>query len=142
MDSPPAPNTRIEALERETGFGWGWFIVVGVALLVAGVLAILSLPVTSAASLYAVGMLMLIGAVAQLATRLLAPAWRGTGFLVFRSGARAGAMDAGALAAGIRSRVQAALTAAHARTPGERQTGVPCKSHKRTSDAGRSSRIA
>ncbi len=83
MDSPPAPDTRIEALERETGFGWGWFIVVGVALLVAGGLATLSLPVTSAASLYAVGMLMLIGAIAQLATRLLVPAWRGTGFLVF-----------------------------------------------------------
>jgi len=82
MDRPSASGVDIDALERETGFGWGWFIVLGIALLAAGAFAFLNLPSVATTSLYAVGMFMLIGAVAQLATRLLAPKWRGTGFLI------------------------------------------------------------
>ena len=82
MNGPTASRVDIQSLERETGFGWGWFIVLGIALLAAGAFAFLNLPAVATTSLYAVGMFMLIGAVAHLATRLLAPKWRGTGFLI------------------------------------------------------------
>jgi uncharacterized membrane protein HdeD (DUF308 family) len=71
-----------DALERETGFGWGWFIVLGAALIVLGALAFLNLPPAGTASLYAVGVVMVIGALAQLGTTLLVPRWRGIGLLV------------------------------------------------------------
>ena len=82
MSRPTAYRIDSDALERETGFGWGWFVVLGVALFALGALAFLNLPAVATASLYAVGMLMLIGAVAQLATRLLVPGWTGTSLLV------------------------------------------------------------
>ena len=83
MSRPTSP-TRIDtdALERETGFGWGWFIVLGAALIVLGALAFLNLPPAGTASLYAVGVVMVIGAFAQLGTMLLVPGWRGIGLLV------------------------------------------------------------
>lgn len=79
----PTPLSRIDtdALERETGFGWGWFMVLGAALIVLGALAVLSLPPASTASVYAVGFNMLIGAFAQLGTILLVPRWKGIGLL-------------------------------------------------------------
>ena len=51
-----------DALERETGFGWGWFIVLGGALIVLGALAFLNLPPAGTVSVYAVGVVMVIGA--------------------------------------------------------------------------------
>jgi uncharacterized membrane protein HdeD (DUF308 family) len=71
-----------DALERETGFGWGWFIVLGAALVVLGALAFLNLPPAGTVSVYAVGVVMVIGAFAQLGTTLLVPSWRGIGLLV------------------------------------------------------------
>jgi uncharacterized membrane protein HdeD (DUF308 family) len=71
-----------DALERETGFGWGWFIVLGAALVVLGALAFLNLPPAGAVSVYAVGVVMVIGAFAQLGTTLLVPRWTGIGLLV------------------------------------------------------------
>jgi len=70
-----------EALERETGFGWGWFIVLGAAIIVLGAVALVNLPPAGTPSVYAVGILMLIGAFAQLGTTLLVPRWRGIGLL-------------------------------------------------------------
>jgi len=70
-----------DALERETGFGWGWFVVLGAALVVLGALAFLNVP-PAGASVYAVGVVMVIGALAQLGTTLLVPRWRGIGLLV------------------------------------------------------------
>ena len=80
LTSPSRIDT--DALERETGFGWGWFIVLGTALIVLGALAFLNLPPSGAVSVYAVGVVMVIGAFAQLGTTLLVPNWRGIGFLV------------------------------------------------------------
>jgi len=75
--------SRIDAdvLERETGFGWGWFMALGAALIVLGALALLNLPPAGAGSVYAIGVFMLIGAFAQLGTTLLVPRWRGNGLL-------------------------------------------------------------
>jgi len=72
-----------DALERETGFGWGWFTVLGTMLVVLSALAFLNLPPEgAAASVYAVGVFMLIGAFAEFGTTLLVPRWRGIGLLV------------------------------------------------------------
>ena len=76
-----APRIDTDALERETGFGWGWFIVLGAALTVLGALAFLNLPPAGTVSVYAVGVVMVIGAFAQLGTTLLVPGWKGIGHL-------------------------------------------------------------
>ncbi|HUH94553.1 MAG TPA: DUF308 domain-containing protein [Casimicrobiaceae bacterium] len=82
MNRPTTPSpVDTDVLERETGFGWGWFMVLGAALIVLGALAFLNLPPAGATSVYAVGIFMLIGAFAQLGTTLLVPAWRGIGLL-------------------------------------------------------------
>ena len=70
-----------DALERETGFGWGWFMVLGATLIVLGAIAFLNLPPTGTVSVFAVGVLMVIGALAQLGTTLLVPNWRGIGLV-------------------------------------------------------------
>ena len=77
-------SSRIDtdALERETGFGWGWFVVLGATLVVLGLLALLNVPPAGTVSVYAVGVVMVIGALAQLGTTLLVPRWRGIGLLV------------------------------------------------------------
>jgi uncharacterized membrane protein HdeD (DUF308 family) len=81
MNRPSPSHIDINALERETGFGWSWFVVLGVSLFVLGTLAFLNLPAAGTLSLYAVGIVMLIGAFAQLGTLLLVPSWRGTSLL-------------------------------------------------------------
>ena len=91
------------ALEREPGFGWGWFMVPGAALIVLGALAFLNLPPVGTVSVYAVGILMLIGAFAQLGTTLLLPWRKGVGLLALS------AILYGA--AGIFARVNPTLTA-------------------------------
>lgn len=82
MKGPNPSRIDIDALERGTGFGWCWFIVLGLVLLALGAVAVLNLPPAST-SLFSVGAFMLIGAIAQLATRLLVREGRGTGLLVF-----------------------------------------------------------
>jgi len=71
-----------DTLDRETGFGWGWFVVLGAMLIVLGALAFLNLPPAGTGSVFAVGVFMLIGAFVQLGTTLLVPRWRGIGLLV------------------------------------------------------------
>jgi uncharacterized membrane protein HdeD (DUF308 family) len=80
LTSPSRVDT--DALERETGFGWGWFMVLGAVLIVLGALAFLNLPPAGTVSVYAVGVVMVIGGLAQLGTTLLVPRWRGIGVLV------------------------------------------------------------
>ena len=82
MNRPTTSGIDIDSLERDTGFGAGWFVILGTALAFLGAFAFLNLPTTTASSLFAVGMLVLIGALAQLGTPLLAPRWRGFGPLV------------------------------------------------------------
>ena len=75
------PDIHSDTLRREAAVGWGWFVILGVALIALSALAFLSLPAAAPPSLHVVGMLVLIGAVSQLATRLLVPEWRGKGLL-------------------------------------------------------------
>ena len=92
MNRPTIPSPiATDALERKTGFGWGWFIVLGAALVVLGALAILDLPPAGTVSVYAVGVVMVIGALAQLGTTLLVPRWRGIGLLAMSAALYAGA---------------------------------------------------
>jgi uncharacterized membrane protein HdeD (DUF308 family) len=80
-----------DALERETGFGWGWFMVLGWMLVVLGALAFFNLPPTGTVSVYVAGVVMVIGALAQLGTTLLVPRWRGIGLLAMSAVLYAGA---------------------------------------------------
>lgn len=83
MNAPTGPSgVGTDALERDTGFGWGWFTVLGATLVVLGALALLNLPPAATGSVRAVGLVMVIGAFAQLGTMLLVPNWRGIGLLV------------------------------------------------------------
>ena len=77
-----SPSCIDTCVERETGFGWGWFIVLGAALVVLAVHSHSNLPPAGTVSVYAVGVVMVIGAFAQLGTTLLVPGWRGIGLLV------------------------------------------------------------
>jgi uncharacterized membrane protein HdeD (DUF308 family) len=92
MDGPIIPPPiATDALERETGFGWGWFMVLGAALIVLGALAFLNLPPAGTVSVNVVGVVMVIGALAQLGTTLLVPRWRGIGPLATSAALYAGA---------------------------------------------------
>ena len=75
-------GTDTYALERKKGFGWGWLLVIGAALVVLGLLAFLNLPSAGTVSVHAVGIVMVIGAFAQLGTALLVPGWRAIGLVV------------------------------------------------------------
>lgn len=78
--APPGVDTG--ALERETGFGWGWFMVLGTLVVVLGGFALLDLAAARAASVSTVGVVMLIGSIAQLGTALLVPDRKGIRLLV------------------------------------------------------------
>jgi uncharacterized membrane protein HdeD (DUF308 family) len=62
---------------REIGSSWGWFVALGVLFIVLGVTAFANLPAATTASVYAVGMLMLIAAISQLAGAFFARSWSG-----------------------------------------------------------------
>jgi len=53
------------------GSAWGWFIALGVVLIVLGALAFFNLPAATTVSVYAVGIFMLVGAGAQLGVAFL-----------------------------------------------------------------------
>jgi uncharacterized membrane protein HdeD (DUF308 family) len=67
----------LNALESETGFGWAWFVALGMALMTFALLAFVSVPAGTTGPLYAVGIVMCFGALAQLGTPLVALRWRG-----------------------------------------------------------------
>lgn len=57
----------IDNTRRGMGSVWGWFIALGVVLILLGVLAFFNLPAATRVSVYAVGIFMLGGAGAPLA---------------------------------------------------------------------------
>jgi len=62
----PGSNAR-----REIGSRWAWIIVLGVALVALGIVAFLNLPMATRASVYAIGILMVMAAVGQLVAAIL-----------------------------------------------------------------------
>lgn len=82
MKRLPAFRIDLNALEFQTGFGWAWFIALGMALMTLAIVAFVSLPAGTTEPIYVVGIVMLVGAFAQLGTTLLAPHWRGFRLLV------------------------------------------------------------
>lgn len=69
----------------EIGSAWGWMVALGVLFVVLGILAFANLPVATAASVYAVGILMLVAAGAQLVGAFAARSWGGFGVLLASS---------------------------------------------------------
>lgn len=65
-------GSAIDDMRSEIGSQWGWFTAMGVALMLLGVLAFFNLPTATKVSVYLMGILMLLGAGAQLATAFLA----------------------------------------------------------------------
>jgi uncharacterized membrane protein HdeD (DUF308 family) len=60
------PGSGRALVDAGVGSGWGWFVTLGVALLVLGVLAFGNLLAATSASVLFVGAMMIVGAVAQL----------------------------------------------------------------------------
>lgn len=67
---------------QEIGSSWGWFVALGVLFIVLGAIAFSNLPAATTVSVYAVGVLMLIGAISQLAGTFYARSWSGFGLLL------------------------------------------------------------
>ena len=63
-----ASRLDIDTLGPETGFGWEWFVALGMALVTLALIAFLSMPAGTPPPLYLLGIVMAIGALAQLAT--------------------------------------------------------------------------
>lgn len=72
-------GSGVDNVRREIGSYWGWFTAMGVALVVLGVLAFFNLPTATKVSVYTIGILMLLGAGAQLASAAVV---RGAGSVV------------------------------------------------------------
>jgi uncharacterized membrane protein HdeD (DUF308 family) len=81
--------------DRDTGSQWGWYVALGIALLVLAVFAFGNVLIATVASVYFVGILMLIGGLAQIVHAFKAKRW-GSFFLWLLSGILYGA--AGVLA--------------------------------------------
>jgi len=77
-------GSHIDTDTTKAGIGsaWGWFIALGVVLIALGALAFFNLPAATAASVYAIGIFMLVGAGAQLGTAFLVRSGGGFGLLL------------------------------------------------------------
>ena len=73
-DSAHAPGT-ISASSTEIRDKWGWFVAVGVAFVVLGTIAFLNVFVATVASVYFIGLLMLIGGAIQIAEAFGVKSW-------------------------------------------------------------------
>ena len=81
MTSITKPGIAMPA-RGEIGSSWGWFVALGVLFIVLGVIAFSNLPAATTASVYAIGILMLIGAISQLAGAFYARNWSGIGLML------------------------------------------------------------
>jgi len=79
---PTLTRIDINVAKAETRSKWGWFVALGVVLILLGALAFFNLPAATTASVYAVGIFMLIGAVAQLVTAFPVRSWSGFALLL------------------------------------------------------------
>jgi uncharacterized membrane protein HdeD (DUF308 family) len=58
-------RSDLAAMKAELGSKWGWFVALGVVLLVLGILALGNLLVATLTSVFFVGIMMILGAIAQ-----------------------------------------------------------------------------
>lgn len=68
---------HLDITERSVRAQWGWYVALGVALLLLAVFAGMNLYAATVASVYVVGILMLIGAVAQIVHAFRVRRWGG-----------------------------------------------------------------
>lgn len=80
-DTSPGPGSLREGAP-DLGSQRGWFIALGVILLVVGVLASLNLLLATVASIYYVGALMVVGGVVQIVHAFRVKGWGRTAWLV------------------------------------------------------------
>jgi uncharacterized membrane protein HdeD (DUF308 family) len=71
----PGPGRALA--DAGVGSGWGWFVALGVAFLVLGVLAFGDLLAASLASVLFVGAMLIVGAVAQVIRAFQVKGWGG-----------------------------------------------------------------
>lgn len=65
-DRIPEAGHRSGAMFEEVRSKWGWFLALGIAFVIMGVIALANLVIATVASIYMVGILMLIGGAAQI----------------------------------------------------------------------------
>jgi uncharacterized membrane protein HdeD (DUF308 family) len=73
--APPSSGSRERLSVAELRHRWGWFVALGVALLLLGTMAFLNMLVATVASVYTVGILMLIGAAIQIGQAFSVKSW-------------------------------------------------------------------
>lgn len=71
----PNQDPRGRLAVAELHHRWGWFVALGVALILLGIMAFLNMLVATVASVYTIGMLMLIGAAIQIAQAFSVKSW-------------------------------------------------------------------
>lgn len=76
MSTRPFPSD-LTTIEVELHSKWGWFVALGVVLLVLGILALGNLLVATLASVFFVGIMMILGAVAQVIHAFRMKGWGG-----------------------------------------------------------------
>lgn len=82
MPTTATPNTASTDLDGRTRLSvaelrhrWGWFVALGIALILLGTMALLNTLVATVASVYTVGLLMLIAAAIQIAQAFSVKTW-------------------------------------------------------------------
>ena len=71
-----------ESASGGMGSAWGWLVALGVFFIALAAFAFANLPAATAASVYVVGIIMLVAAIAQLAAAFAARSWAGFGVLI------------------------------------------------------------
>ncbi|HLU66326.1 MAG TPA: HdeD family acid-resistance protein [Kofleriaceae bacterium] len=71
------PGLAPPGLERELGRRWGWFLALGIFLVVIGMMSLSALVVATMATVIAFGVFLLAGGITQLVLALSARSWRG-----------------------------------------------------------------
>jgi uncharacterized membrane protein HdeD (DUF308 family) len=66
-----------QAAERSIGMQWAWYVALGVGLFALAVVAFYDLSAATVATVYLVGIMMLIGAIAQIAAAFQSRHWGG-----------------------------------------------------------------
>jgi uncharacterized membrane protein HdeD (DUF308 family) len=71
--APAAPGDALAALRRN----WGWFVVLGIALVLVGLIAISATFITALAVVWVLGVLLLVGGILEVVNAVQARGWRG-----------------------------------------------------------------